>query len=135
MRKRIFLAVSTSDLATRNRIFFPPCRIRSTALKPSAGEGGWWSGARVVGAPGGAQDGGLPHAVTQKCSEGPVLTLPGPEPTPHPEEPLVELGCRQRSNEQLRAEPGPLPQGKDGTCSRASGYPGAAAQGGGTSGS
>lgn len=32
LRKRIFLAVSTSDLATRNRIFLPPCRIRSTAL-------------------------------------------------------------------------------------------------------
>lgn len=47
MRKRIFLAVSTSDLATRNRIFFPPCRIRSTALKP--GRGGCWRRACVVG--------------------------------------------------------------------------------------
>lgn len=46
MRKRIFLAVSTSDLATRNRIFFPPCRIRSTALKPGEEDAGaelaWW---------------------------------------------------------------------------------------------
>lgn len=39
LRKRIFLAVSTSDLATRNRIFLPPCRIRSTALKPRGGDG------------------------------------------------------------------------------------------------
>lgn len=50
MRKRIFLAVSTSDLATKNRIFLPPFRIRSTALKPSAGGGGG-SQARVVGTP------------------------------------------------------------------------------------
>lgn len=39
MRKRTFLAVSTSDLATRNRIFLPPCRIRSTALKAAKGRG------------------------------------------------------------------------------------------------
>lgn len=49
LRKRIFLAVSTSDLATRNRIFLPPCRIRSTALK-SRGDGAEEPVAAVVSA-------------------------------------------------------------------------------------
>ena len=39
MRKRTFLAVSMSDLATRNRIILPPCRIRSTALRTAKGCG------------------------------------------------------------------------------------------------
>lgn len=32
----IFLAISMSDLATRNRSFFPPERMRSTALQGAA---------------------------------------------------------------------------------------------------
>lgn len=60
MRKRIFLAVSTSDLATRKRIFFPPCRIRSTALEAGEGRRLEWSihhgsglgAAGLLGAPG-----------------------------------------------------------------------------------
>lgn len=32
----IFFAISMSDLATRNRSFFPPERMRSTALQRAA---------------------------------------------------------------------------------------------------
>lgn len=70
MRKRIFLAVSTSDLATRNRTFFPPCRIRSTALKA---EKGWGRCRRAL-------------RVRTHCRSGgqSLLEVLGGDPTPHP---------------------------------------------------
>lgn len=70
MRKRIFLAVSTSDLATRNRTFFPPCRIRSTALKA---EKGWGRCRRAL-------------RVRTQCRSGgqSLLEALGGDPPPHP---------------------------------------------------
>ena len=70
MRKRIFLAVSTSDLATRNCTFFPPCRIRSTALKA---EKGWGRCRRAL-------------RVRIHCRSGgqSLLEVPGGRPNPPP---------------------------------------------------
>ena len=89
MRKRIFLAVSTSDLATRKRIFFPPCRIRSTALKAGQGRRVVWptrhgSSRGVRGAP-----------------RAPGLGTPPPRPRGAP----LGLPCCQRPKSGLGAEP------------------------------
>lgn len=68
MRKWIFLAVSASDLAIRNRIFLPPCRIRSTALQPNEGYG----------------EHGPARRQPSSCSGPSFWRSPGADPTLHP---------------------------------------------------
>lgn len=103
MRKRIFLAVSTSDLATRNRIFFPPCRIRSTALKPSAARGGWSQDHVALQSP-------LPHTIRTGDA---AMGHPGkgnlPRPALGPLHLLTTQGEARAAGRNLRPWPGPPP--------------------------